>query len=160
LLIECCAIPGVPLPITFHNSSLVSAGSAYSEAVLKNPEAATRFMPEKVLLTPLDKFDKLDRVFVTKLVPPTAWVSYSAQLAKKSLGSPAAKPIRKVKAKEKSAGPSKRARSPADSTASSQSDEEKEEHESEAVLLAKLNKVRWCKHAKRKLLSRSVRTLA
>jgi hypothetical protein len=104
------------------HASLVCAGCAYSEAVLKNPEAATHFMPEKVLLTPPDKFDKLDRVFVTKLEPPTAWVSYSAQLAKKSLGSPAAKPIRKVKAKEKSAGTSKRARSPADSTASSQSD--------------------------------------
>ena len=134
--------PGdAPHAAVFVHTSLVSASSAYSEAVLKNPDAVAQFVPDRVLLTPPALFDKLDRVFVTKLEPPTAWVSYSAQLAAKSLGSPPAKPVKKVEAKQNLAGRNKRSRSRSGSASSSQSEEGRKKHKNKAEQLAQINKV-------------------
>eukprot|EP00884_Botryococcus_braunii_P023626 jgi/Botrbrau1/9948/Bobra.0012s0043.1 len=84
--------PGdAPHTVVVVHTSLVSAGREYSEAVLKNPDAVAQFDPERVLLTPPSIFDRLDRVFVTKIEPPAVWVGYSAQIARQSLGSPPAK---------------------------------------------------------------------
>jgi hypothetical protein len=125
------------------DTSLVSAGRAYSEAVFKNPEAVAQFDPERVLLTPPSIFDKLDRVFVTKIEPPAVWVGYSEQIAKQSLGSPPAKVTNKVKTKEKFEGTSKRSRSRSSSASSSQSEEDKKKPRTEAEKVAQVNKVSY-----------------
>eukprot|EP00884_Botryococcus_braunii_P002670 jgi/Botrbrau1/12403/Bobra.0229s0001.2 len=125
-------------------SLLVSAGREYSEAVLKNPDAVAQFDPERVLLTPPSIFDRLDRVFVTKIEPPAVWVGYSAQIARQSLGSPPAKIAKKIKSKEKIEGPSKRSRSRSSSASSSQSEEDRKKPRTEAEKVARANKVSYC----------------
>eukprot|EP00884_Botryococcus_braunii_P019884 jgi/Botrbrau1/657/Bobra.0161s0045.1 len=133
--------PGdAPHTVVVVHTSLVSAGREYSEAVLKNPDAVAQFDPERVLLTPPSIFDKLDRVFVTKIEPPAVWVGYSAQIARQSLGSPPAKITKKVKTKEKIEGTSKRSRSRSSSASSSQSEEVKKKPRTEAEKVAQVNK--------------------
>jgi hypothetical protein len=124
--------PGDTKQVVFRvHTSLFSPNSPYSSSVLSSPSAAPKFNPLRVWLAPSEVFNRLDRVFVSRIEPvPKEWASYGEQLTNRAIASPPTKETLKLenKLQRRTKKHSKRRRSSSGSSSSSELASSDEDH--------------------------------
>jgi hypothetical protein len=141
--------PGDSKQVVFKvHASLITPNSPYSCSVLNNPSKVSEFNPLRVWLAPPEVFNKLDRVFLSKIEPvPKGWATHSEQIASKALPSPPSRNYLKQanNVGKKASKARKRRRGPSGTSSSSEptsSDEERERSLTRAEQAAGSHKVK------------------